>query len=453
MRQLYTVLAVLVLSVAPASLSAQKYNGVIDKTVAVIGDDVIMLSDIENEVQVARSQGMPMDRNSRCELLETMLQSKLFVAQARKDSLVVNADNVEAELNNRVINAETALGGEKAVEEYFSKSMFELKNEWRVSLNDQMLMQQMQQEIAKKVPELTPVEVKDYVRSIPDEDLPIIPTQYRLSHIVLYPDKESAALAVRERLLEFRERIMNGEKFSTLARIYSQDQGSASRGGELGLYSGSMFWPAFTDAAISLKPGQVSQIVETPDGFHLIQLISKDGDMFNARHILLKPVYTSEDRSRAFSKLDSIRTAIVNDSITFFLASRLYSEDKTTRANGGQMADENTGSSYFEKDQLKPSDYNVIRNMAEGEISEPFESLDNEGRSGNTIYKIIRVDKIIPSHTASFESDYNALRSEASDKAMRDAIEKFIVDKQKAMFIRLDPDYRGCEWKYPGWGE
>jgi peptidyl-prolyl cis-trans isomerase SurA len=258
---------------------------------------------------------------------------------------------------------------------------------------------------------------------------------------------------VKERLLAIRERIINGEKFSTLARIYSQDPGSARKGGELGMASKSIFWPAFSDAAMALKPGVVSQIVETPDGFHIIEVIDKKGDMFNARHILLKPEYTSEDREKGFKLLDSLRTELANEALTFELAARFYSEDPATKTNGGQMADPMTGSSYFEIDQPKPQDYAAIKNLKEGEISEPIESLDNEGRDGNLVYKIVKVDKIIPAHPATFQNDYTLLLDQASQVQSEKAIDEFIDSKIKSTYIVIDPLFKDCVFEREGWSE
>jgi peptidyl-prolyl cis-trans isomerase SurA len=197
----------------------------------------------------------------------------------------------------------------------------------------------------------------------------------------------------------------------------------------------------------------VSQIVETPDGFHIIEVLEKKGDMFNARHILLKPEYTSEDRKKGFNVLDSLRTEILNDAVTFDLAARFYSEDPSTRTNGGQMADPTSGSSYFEIDQLKPQDYAAIRNLKEGEISEPVESLDNEGRDGNLVYKIIKVDKIIPAHPATFEKDYSLMLMHAEDKVRQEAINKFIDEKIKTTYIIIDPLFKDCVFEREGWEE
>ena len=426
-------------------------DGVIDKTVAVVGNEMISISQIEQEVQIMRAQGMASDRNIRCELLEQMMTSKLFLIQARLDSLVVNDDMVEAELQSRIDNVRTQLGGDENVEEYFDKPLYKLRQEWRQTLQEQTLMQQMQQSITEKVPDMTPYDVQKYVESADSLDLPVVPIKYQLSQICLYPDREAANLAVKDRLLAIRERIINGEKFSVLARIYSQDPGSARRGGELGMASKSVFWPAFSDAAMALKPGIVSQIVETPDGFHIIEVLDKNGDMFNARHILLKPVYTSEDRTKAFATLDSLKTELQNGAVSFDLAARFYSQDPATRTNGGQMADPNTGSSYFEIDQLKPEDYNAIKDLKEGEISAPFESRDNEGRSGNTVYKIVKVDKIIPAHTASFSEDYKLLSDQASTERAVEAIDKFINEKIEDTYIIIDPIFRDCSFEHEGW--
>lgn len=450
--QNFRLFAIVALLVASVSASAQKYpDGIVDKSIAVIGNEMIMVSDLEEEVQMMRAQGIMSDRNARCEILESMMESKLFLMQARVDSLEVNADNVEAELRSRVDQIRTSLGGDAEVEEYFGKPVYRLRQEWRETLEDQSLIQQMQQKVSESIPELTPYDVQQYIAHTDSVDLPVVPIKYQLRQICVYPDREAANIAVKERLLAIRERIMNGEKFSTLARIYSQDPGSARRGGELGMASKSIFWPAFSDAAMSLKPGVVSQIVETPDGFHIIEVLEKKDDMFNARHILLKPEYTSDDRTRGFELLDSIRTQINQGSVTFELAARFYSEDPATKTNGGQMADPYTGSSYFEIDQLKPQDYNAIRGLEVGDIAEPFESLDNEGRNGNTVYKIVKVDKILPAHTATFTNDYSLLLGQAEQEKAKEAIDRFIDSKLKTTYIVLDPLFKDCVFRRDGW--
>lgn len=435
-----------------ASTFGQRYdNGLVDKVIALIGNEMIQLSTIEEDVQMQMMQGIITDKNLRCEILENMLISKLMLNQARLDSLTVNEEYVEMELENRLQDIKTRLGGEKATEDYFHKPIFKLKQEWRDLFREQSLTRDMQYAVTEKVPDMTPKDIEAFYNITPKDSLPIIPTQYQLSQIVLYPPKEEAILLVKERLLEFRERILNGERFSTLAAMYSQDPYSSRRGGELGMAAKQMYWPAFGDAAIILKEGQVSQIVETPDGFHIIQMIEREGDMFNARHILLKPQVLSTDRVKCMDRLDSIATALKADSTTFEKAALFYSEDPPSRLNGGHMSDENSGSMLFDKDQLKTSDYNVLKDMKEGDISASFESRDNEGREGNVIYKIIRLDKIIPSHVANLQDDYNVIQDMAKNKASLDAVEKFIREKQQTTYIRIDPLFRDCAFRREGW--
>ncbi|MBR0052327.1 MAG: peptidylprolyl isomerase [Bacteroidales bacterium] len=456
MKQRFIVFAAALL--VSATLSAQKYKGgLVDKTVAVVGNEVIMISDIESEVQQMQAQGRSSDRDMRCTILENMMESKIFLMQARIDSLTVNNEMVESELNNRIDQFRTYLGGDEEVEKYFGKPLYRLRQEWRQLFEDQSLTQQEQGTIAAAIPEITPYDVKQFLDTVAKEDLPMVPVKYQLSQICIYPDREAASMAVKERLLSLRERVINGEKFSTLARIYSEDPGSARKGGELGMASKSIFWPAFSDAAMALRPGVISQIVETPDGFHIIEVIEKKGDMFNARHILLKPQYTSEDREKAFSRLDSLRTKILDDEMTFNLAARFFSEDPATRTNGGQMADPATGSSYFEIDQLKPADYAAIKDLQVGEISEPVESTDNEGyqqgRAGNLVYKIIRVDKIVPAHAATFENDYTELQDRVRYQRQVRAIDEFLETKIKDTYIVIDPMYRECSFNRKIWNE
>ena len=451
------VLQILVLAamlLAPVfGARAQVYTGgLIDKSVATVGNDVILLSDIEEEVRMMQASGMVVDNNTRCQILENLVSSRLFLTQARLDSLTVTDEQVKEQVNARLDDIMNRLGGEKETEEYFKKPIYKIKSDWTEVFRDQLLIQQMQQKVYTSIPKMTPATVKQLCQETPAEDLPVIPTQYRLRQIVVYPDKESAALVVKEKLLDLRERVLAGEKFSALARMYSQDPGSASRGGELGMRSKTVYWPQFSDAAMSLKVGQVSQIVETPDGFHIIQMIEKKGDMFNARHILIKPAYTTFDRNKAFARLDSIKTAISENKVSFEMAAMINSEDPKTRTNGGMMVDEYTGSSLLEKDRLNPNDYGVIKDMKPGDVSEPFESLDTEGR-GNTIYKIVRLDEEIPSHTASFETDYDALVSMANEKNARKAIEDFVAEKKKTTHIKIDPLFEGCKFISEDWIE
>ncbi len=451
MKRIIVLVFVAVLSTANY-LSAQRYDGVIDRTVAVIGNSVIMLSDVEREAAMWNQMGLGSGESVRCEVLDSMMRHKLYYTQAVLDSLTVNENMVDAMVEDRVLQLFGRFASEEDAEAYFGMSLPEFSRYMREMMMEANLTQEMQQSIIRTVPEVTPKEVKDYYKRIPEEDLPMISTQYRFSQIVLYPDVEKAELAVRERLLEFRKRILDGYKFSLLATMYSECP-SSRQGGELGMTSKEMFWPEFSDAAMSLKVGQVSPIVKSPDGFHLIQMIAKDKDKFNARHILLKPKYTVEDMQVAFAKLDSIKTAILTDSITFEQAARIHSEDPASRTNGGVVASPQSGSSYFEKEFLKPADYAVLKDMKVGEISRPIESVDDEMGSGNLVYKILRLDAVIEAHPASYEQDFNKLIDMAQNTKNRKALDEFIRQKQKATYIVIDPLFDQCDFKRRGWGE
>ena len=437
------------LCIIPAG--AQRYK-TIDKSIAVVGNELITVSDLESEIQMMRAQGQSSsDRSTRCQLLENMMQSKLFLMQARLDSLTVNADMVEASLNEQMARVRTALGGDDQTEAYFGKSLYQLRKDWKQQFEDNSLIQQEQSSIAQAIPEITPWDVKQYLDTADVDKLPVVPIKYKMSQICIYPDREKAKMECKQRLLALRERIMNGEKFSTLARLYSEDPGSSRKGGELGMASRDIFWPAFSDAAMSLKPGAISQIVETPDGFHIIQIIEKKGDMFNARHILLKPKYTEEDQEKAFKLLDSLKTVIEKKDVTFEVIAFYRSEDPATRTNGGQMADPHTGSAYFEIDQIKPEDYAAVKDLQPGEISAPIASRDNEGRDGNLVYKIVRLDKIVPAHTATFENDYTELLDVVRNNKQMEAIDNFIEKKIGETYIIIDPIFGDCDFSREGW--
>ena len=440
----------LAIALTCAETGAQSYPaGLLDKTIAVVGNEMISISYLEQESQAAR---LTSGQTTRCDLLEKLLETKLFLMQARVDSLTVNEDMVNSSLNMRIDQIRSQFGGDEGVEEYFGMPLYKLRQEWRKTLEEQSLFQQAQSQVASQVRELTPSDVREYLATADSVDIPVVPIRYQLSQICLYPDREKAKLAVKDRLLDLRQRIINGEKFSVLARAYSDDVGSARKGGELGMASKSVYVQAFADMAMSLKPGVISQIVETEYGFHIMEVLERKGDMVNVRHILLRPQYTSEDRQKAFTTLDSLKTEINNEAVTFTLAAKFYSQDVATRTNGGQMADLYTGSSYFEIDQLKPADYAAIKNLKEGEISAPFESVDNEGQ-GNTIYKIIRVDKMIPAHTATFENDYDALVDGVQELKAMKAINDFVEAKIKETYIYIDPIFRECEFSRAAWNE
>ena len=426
--------------------TAQEKN--IDRVVAVVGNEVILYSDIETEISLMRSYGMNLDEDVHCKVLENLLFQKLLLAQARIDSVSVNDEEVKQFMEGQLQDIIAKLGGEKATEEYFRKPMHQIRKERREPTREFLLTQRMQGQLKKEIP-ITPSEVEQAFKKIPTDSLPIISEKYVLRQVVILPPESSAKFDTRQQLLELRERILKGEKFSTLAIMYSEDPGSARRGGELGMAPAQQYAKAFADAASVLKPEQVSSIVETEFGFHIIQMIRKESnDMWNARHILLKPKYTSEDRGNAFKQLDSIADLVRNGTMTFEQAAHKHSQDTKTNANGGLMVNEYTNSSQFEKDQLYPADYAVLKDMKQGDISIPFETRD---RLGNTQYKILQLVELIPSHTANLKHDYFDIQRLTQQQRQLAAFEQWIKNKQASTYIRIDEQYKNCKFEREGW--
>ena len=447
-KNIIALCALAVLSVY--SVSGQQVD---ESVVAVVGNEVVYLSEIEGQVVQLKAERDPTPvEQLRCRIFEDQLVQKLFLDQARIDSIEVSSESVEADLNSRLTEYIRRAGSEQALEGYFNKSMAEIRKDLREMLTNQYIVQETQGTIAKDIT-ITPDEVKKFFNTIPRDSLALVPRKVQLSMIsVEPPDMEASKAEVRQRLLDLRSRIINGESFSTLAILYSEDPGSAPRGGELGFNTRGELAKPYAEAAWSLKQGVVSKIVETEFGFHIIQLIDRKGDMVNSRHILMKPKLSAEQTEWAILKLDSIATLVRTDSLTFAHAAMRYSSDKATRANGGKMVSPNPSErvDWLTLDEL-PREVNlVVRNMKLGEISEPFRTTDSKG---NSIYCIMRLDAEIPAHRMNMQDDYNYLSELALRNKQSRKYEEWIADKIKRTYIRISDDFRGCNFHYSGWFE
>jgi len=426
---------------------------VVESVVAVVGNEVVYLSEIEGQVVQLKAERDPTPvEQLRCRIFEDQLIQKLFLDQARIDSIEVSPESVESDLNNRLTEYIRRAGSEQALESYFSKSMTEIRKDLREMLTNQYIVQETQGTIAQDIT-VTPDEVKKYFNSIPRDSLPLMPRKVQLSMIsVEPPDMEASKAEVRQRLLDLRSRIINGDSFSTLAVLYSEDPGSAARGGELGFNTRGELAKPYAEAAWSLKQGVVSKIVETEFGFHIIQLVERKGDMVNSRHILMKPKLTPEQTEWAILKLDSIAALVRSDSLTFAQAAMRYSSDKTTRANGGKMVSQNPSErvNWLTLDELSREVNLVVRNMKLGEISEPFRTTDAKG---NNIYCIVRLDEEIPAHNVNMKDDYNFLAEAALRDKQGRMYEDWIREKIRRTYIRISDDFKGCTFHYSGWFE
>ena len=436
-------------------LAGQTLSGqqIVESIVAVVGNEVIYLSDVEGQVVQLKAERDPTPvEELRCRVFEDQMIQKLFLDQARIDSIEVSPENVEADLNSRLTEYIRRAGSEQALETYFNKSMAEIRKDLREMLTNQYIVQETQGTIAQDIT-VTPDEIKKYFNTIPKDSLPLVPRKVQLSIITVEPpDMEASKAEVRQRLLELRSRIINGESFSTLAILYSEDPGTAPKGGETGYTTRGELAKPYAEAAWALKKDVVSKIVETEFGFHIIQLIDRKGEMVNSRHILMRPKLSSEQTEWAILKLDSIATMIRTDSLTFQQAAMRYSSDKATRANGGKMVSANPSErvTWMTLDELSREVNLVVRNMKLGDISEPFRTTDPKG---NNIYCIIRLDDEIAPHRVNMKEDYNYLSEAALRDKQNKTYQDWIADKIKRTYIRVSEDFRDCKFHYSGWFE
>ncbi len=421
---------------------------IIDQVVAVVGNNIILESDIENTYLQMRAQGMTSTGDMKCEVLEDLLTQKLMLNQAKVDSIEVTKNQVERELDNRLQMFIDQIGSQERLEAYYNKSLLEIKDDFRELIMEQLLTQQMQSIIASEIT-VTPSEVKNFYRNTPKDSLPMIPAQIEYSQLLRNPPfSEQSKLAVRQRLLDLRKRIIEGGDFATLAILYSEDPGSAKKGGELGYLSKNDLVPKFANAAFSLKQGAVSPIVETKFGFHIIQMIDRKGERVNVRHILIKPKVTAKEKEQALSFLDSLVRQIRMDSILFLTAVRFFSEDEDTRGNGGIMVNPQTGDTKFQLEQMEQSTAEAVRSLETGKVSDPFESND---MTGNKVFKIIEITNRIDPHQANFKNDYTVLQEMTKMSKQQEALFNWIEEKQKTTYIRIDESYKGCHFISNGW--
>jgi len=441
-----TLASVIMLSAQHFTATAQER--IVDRIVAVVGNSIILQSDIENELIQLQAQGYSVTANSRCEMLENHLVQKLLLNQAIIDSIEVSDSEVEMELNRRLQFFIQQIGSEEALENYYNKSILEIKEDFRDIIRDQLITREMQMEIIGNV-SVSPAEVRRFYNSLPEDQIPMIPSEVQIRQIVKYPEfSEAENFRVRQRLNEIRQRIIDGESFTTMAVLYSQDPGSARRGGELGYMTRARLTPEFANVALSLRDNRVSPVFETEYGFHIVQLIDRRGDEVNVRHILMRPEATDQARQQARSFLDSLGTVIRTDTITFRVAAMMHTDDKDTQMSGGLAINEETGGSRFQLDQLNPVQYDAIRDMKIGEIAGPIDSRDRQGR---TFYKLLYLESQTAPHQANLREDYAYIRDMAEDDKMNRVLEEWIDERRAKTYIRIDESYRNCEFSSRDW--
>ena len=417
---------------------------VIDGVIAVVGSEILLKSDLEKNVIQYKTQGVFITDDVRCQVLEDLLFQKLLINQSKLDSIEITEQQLDQELDRRIKYFVSQIGSERALEEYYKKTMEEIRTELRENLRDQMIIQRMQGEVTEGM-DISPAEVQKYFKAIPEDSLPLINAQVEVRQIViLAPANRDQVEEAREKLKDLRKRIKNGEDFATMAILYSEDPGTAKQGGELGFVGKAEVDPAFAEAAFKLKGNEVSRIVNSAFGMHIIQLIEKKGDKVNVRHILIKPKVQGTEILRSKELCDSIKDVVDRyDSLRFETAAVRHSQDEESKNSGGLMVNPYTGSSMFEFDQLDPSIYIAIEKLDVGDVSISTAYSTRDGKKGYALYY---VSKKIDAHRANLEMDYQLIQELALQKKQEEVVTEWIEGKLKSTYSKINADYRNCKF-------
>lgn len=437
-----------------AAVSVYGQDNVIDKVVWVVGDEAILKSDVESERLNAQYEGRKFDGDPYCIIPEQLAVQKLFLHQAAIDSIEVSEQEVIGQVERRTNWLIEQVGGSKEkLEEYYNKTSTQIREMLRENIRDGLTVQKMQQHIVGEI-KITPAEVRRYFKDLPQDSIPFVPTQVEVQIVTLEPKIPLEEVErVKKTLRDYTDGINSGKmSFATYARFYSEDPGTARRGGELGFMGKGELVPEYANVAFNLQdPNKVSKIVETEFGFHIIQLIEKRGDRINTRHILLKPKVEEKDLEAALVRLDSIADDIRNQKFTFDDAATYISQDKDTKNNHGLMANKNTGTARFEMQDLAQVSQEVakmVENMNVGEISRAFTMINDKGKE---VCAIVKLKSRINGHKATISEDYQRLKAIVMEKRSEDKLEKWIKEKQKHTYVRINEKWQKCDFKYPGW--
>ncbi len=415
---------------------------VIDQVIGVVGNSAILQSDLFDHRRQAEAQGINLGPNPYCVMLDDVMFQKLLYNQAMIDSVEVGDSQIEQEIERRLRFFIQQIGSRERLEEYYGRSVEELREEFWDPIREQLISQRMESEITKNVT-VTPSEVKAFFDNLSEDEIPMVESEMMLAKILIEPEIEQEEIdEVVERLEGFRQRILDGENFRTLAILYSDDPGSARRGGELGFYSRGDLHPEFEAVAFSLRPGEVSEIVETKSGYHIIELIERRGEQINVRHILMRPQVSPEVEQQTRSKLDSIRTLIMREEMAFAEAARRFSDHPGGRT-GGTILNPYTGTTRFKTDEMDPNLFFVVDRLEEGEISRPMQTMTDEGQPA---YKIVTVRERIDPHRANMQQDYDFIQRLALQEKRQKAIRKWVERRLQSTYVSIHDDYKDCDF-------
>jgi peptidyl-prolyl cis-trans isomerase SurA len=432
------------------SLGLYATNRIVDQVLWVVGDEPILQSDIENEIARRRYEKESIDGDAYCVIPEQIAIQKLFIAQAKLDSIIVPEGSVDQQVDARIKYFIGQIGSKEKLEEYFKKPLKDIRETMSSSVRDQLMAQEMQRNIMSGI-HITPADVRRFYNEIPKDSIPTIPEQVEVQIISISPQ---VTLAEQERvtsqLRDFREKIENGEyEFSTLAILYSEDRGSALQGGELGFMTRGKLVPEFANTAFALyDPKKVSRIVESEFGYHIIQLIERKNDQVNCRHILLTPKIGYAERIKTSTQLDSIATCIRNEESSFAENALRFSEDELSKQTGGVMINMQNGTTKFQLQELPSEIAKAIYGMEVGEISKPFPYKDEKNKERIAIVKLKSRTK---AHKAHPDTDYQLLKDMVTGLKNQEEIKKWILKKQAETYIYITPEHRNCTFQFPNW--
>lgn len=422
---------------------------IVDQIVARVGDEIILQSDIEASYFQWLAQGNSSSPQAKCNILEDQLIQKLLINQAHIDSIDVTDNEIETQVDSRLNMFIQQVGGETELETYLNKSIFEIKEDLKKVLKNQLIASKMQESITADV-SVTPSEVAEYYNSLPIDSLPLVDVTYEIRQIAVYPKLTKAEAQITiDKLENIRDKIVSGDRrFESMATMYSEDPGSAGDGGELGFFSRAELDPTFATTAFKLKKGEVSEVIKSQFGYHIIQMIERRGERVNVRHILLKPYIPAEAKQRTINHVDSIRNMLVQDSISFDIIASKFSEDEDTKNNGGLVFNQTTGSTKFKITELPPYMKLDVINMPQGKISNPITTTD---AIGNTVIKIYYIETKTPEHVANMKDDYQLIQDMAMNYYKQKVFSEWIIKEQKNVYISIQKQYQSCTFKYNKW--
>ena len=415
---------------------------VIDQVVAVVGSKIILWSDVEKQYNQIIIQGGERSNEGKCQTFDQLILQKLLINQAELDSVIITEAQVDGELDKRMRFYIKQIGSEEKLEDYFHTTIGQLKAELRDLIHDQLTVQTMQSRITKEVA-TTPNDVREYFEAIPPDSIPYMDAELEIAQIVRKPPVSAdEKKRIKEQLEDYRTKITGGADFAVYAALYSQDVPSAKKGGELGFFERGQMVPEFEAAAFNLKSGEVSPIVETKFGYHILQLIERRGDQINIRHILLQPKVSDNDLLKAYHALDSLQTKINNGSIRFEEAAEKFSDDEDTRNNGGLMINPETGTTHLSPDKMDRMLFFQVDTMPLNKVSAPLYMTTAEGKNA---YRLIMLKSRSVPHKANLKDDYQKIQEVTTQEKQSKAMSEWVAKKKKSTYIHIDPEYNRCE--------